>query len=109
MRLRPLQPFLFAALLVLVLVPHLACTVIGTLVGGAIDSRSRGRVIPTGEAATIARGKHLVLTLRDGQHVRGVYRDTMNLGDADHDALWRRWLARADHASSPIPGDEVTV
>lgn len=109
MRLRPLQSFVFVTLLIVMLAPHFACTVIGALVGGAIDSGSAGRVIPAGEAVTVPRGKRLVLTLRDGRRLRGVYRDTVSLGDADHDALWRRWLARPGHATSPTPGDEVTV
>jgi len=109
MRLRALQSFVFATLLIVMLAPHFACTVIGTLVGGAIDSRSTGQVIPAGEAVTVPRGKRLVLTMRDGRRVSGVYRDTVSLGDADHDALWRRWLARPGHTACPTPGDEVTV
>lgn len=109
MRLRPLQWVGFAGLMTVVLAPHFACTVIGALVGGAIDARSQGRVIPTGEAVTVPRGTRLVLTLRDGRRVSGVYRDTVSLGDPDHDALWRRWLAQPKHAASPTPGDEVTV
>ncbi len=109
MRMRPLQSLLFAALLFLIVLPQVACTAIGALLGSAIDSPSTPRVIPTGEAVTVPRGKRLIVTTRDGRRFVGVYRDTASLADSEHDALWRRWLADLNHAAIAVPGDEVTV
>ncbi|MEO5989491.1 MAG: hypothetical protein ABIU54_13350 [Candidatus Eisenbacteria bacterium] len=110
MRLRPLQSLLLALALLLVLAPHVACTAIGALIGTGLDAiYSHPRVIPAGEAATVPRGKPMVVTQRDGKRIAGAYRDTTTLGDSAYAGLWRRWESAAQRAQSVAPGDPITV
>ena len=107
MRLRPLQSLVLAALLYVVLAPQFACTVIGALAGGAADATTRP--IPAGDAVTVKPGRHLTVTLRNGERFTGVFRDTSRLSDSEYDASWQRWLASPGHVSSVAPGDSITL
>lgn len=110
MRLRPLQSLMLAFALFLVLAPHVACTAIGALIGTGVDAMySHPRVIPAGEAATIRRGKRMVVTLRDGRRIAGAYRDTTSLDASAYAKLWRRWENTEPRARSVALGDQVTV
>lgn len=110
MKLRPLQSIAMAAILLLLLAPQYACTILGSIAGAADDARrAESRIIPTGEAVTVRPGTRLIVRLRDGQRLEAVYRDTTRLGDPDYLALWQRWLAIPGHVNSVAPGDRVTV
>jgi len=110
MRLRPLQSLVLAALLYVVLAPQFACTAGRAIGGSRLDlPPSTNRLVESGDAMTIPPGTPLVVLLRDGRRVEGVFRDTTSLDDTEYAALWQRWLSSAAHPSIPRPGDSVTL
>lgn len=110
MRLHPLQSLVLAALLYVVLAPQFACTAGRAMGGSRLDlPPSTDRLVESGDAMTIPPGTRLVVLLRDGRRVQGIFRDTTSLGDTEYAALWQRWLSSAAHPSIPRPGDSVTL
>ena len=110
MRLRPLQSLVFAGLLYVVMAPQFACTAGRAMNGSRLDlPPSTDRLVGSGDAMTIPPGTHLVVFLRDGRRIEGVFRDTTSLDAEEYAGLWQRWLSSAAHPSIPRPGDEVTL
>ena len=87
------------------------CTLIGYAIGSGLESREPERIpVSAWQAAAVTPGEDILLVLRNGAGVPGVFEGTGLLPDSVYSRLFNRWAAEAGNSQNAIrPGDTVLL
>jgi hypothetical protein len=87
------------------------CSLIGLTGGAILDSRHRApRALVPGRVERFYPGDAMVLTLKDGTRVEGVYEGPARIPAEEYARLYRAWREGSKHASDlPEIGEQVSA